>query len=114
MGQTERVMNLWNRKVIRGARPMRFLFILVSLAIILRSDPAWSADNQADSVWSGDLIRAALRKPMAFDLLTELTQKIGGRPGGSPQAALAVEWGRRTMERLGFQNVRLEPVRVPH
>jgi carboxypeptidase Q len=50
----------------------------------------------------------------AYAMLTELTGTIGGRLSGSPQAAAAVEWGRQTMLKLGFQNVHLEPVMVPH
>src|SRR6185503_319720 len=33
---------------------------------------------------------------------------------GSPQAARAIEWGRRTMTGLGFDSVWLEKVMVPH
>lgn len=55
-----------------------------------------------------------LRELGAYALLTELTGKVGARLSGSPQAAAAVEWGRKTMLAQGFTNVHLEPVRVPH
>ncbi len=50
----------------------------------------------------------------AWPYLADLTGNIGPRLSGSPHAAQAVEWGRKMMERLGFQNVHLESVMVPH
>ncbi len=55
-----------------------------------------------------------LRELGAYSLLAELTDKIGARLSGSPQAAAAVEWGRKTMLAQGFTNVHTEPVMVPH
>lgn len=49
----------------------------------------------------------------AHSLLKELTG-IGPRISGSENAERAVQWGKSTMERLGFQNVRLQPCMVPH
>ena len=49
----------------------------------------------------------------AHALLKELTD-IGPRISGSQNAERAVQWGKATMERLGFQNVRLLPCVVPH
>lgn len=50
----------------------------------------------------------------AYDMLHDLCINIGPRLSGSPEAARAVEWGKKKMEELGFENVRLEPVTVPH
>jgi carboxypeptidase Q len=50
----------------------------------------------------------------AYAMLKELTGKIGARLSGSPQAAAAVQWGKRTLESKGFANVHLEKVMVPH
>jgi carboxypeptidase Q len=58
------------------------------------------------------IIRTALGQNKAIEMLTELCTKIGPRITGSPQAANAVEWSRKKMEELGFQNVRTEPVIV--
>lgn len=55
-----------------------------------------------------------MRNLYSYSLLTELTQGIGNRISGSPQAAKAVEWGQHTMESLGFEKVRLVPCMVPH
>jgi carboxypeptidase Q len=59
------------------------------------------------------ILGEGLRSLGAYDMLTELLRG-GPRLSGSQNAAKAVEWGRRTMEELGFQNVHLEPVMVPH
>lgn len=75
--------------------------------------PANAVPRQPDSAWTTDIVRSSLAHPQAFTLLTELT-RIGGRPAGSSQAERAVQWGRDTMTRLGFQNIRLEPARVSH
>lgn len=50
----------------------------------------------------------------AFTMLSELTGTIGSRLSGSPQAAKAVEWGKKTMVQCGFDSVYLQPVMVPH
>ena len=47
-------------------------------------------------------------------MLTELTGTIGNRLSGSPHAAKAVEWGKSTMLKSGFDSVHLEGVSVPH
>lgn len=62
---------------------------------------------------SNSILATGLKSKKAFKLLEELCIKVGHRLVGSPQAAKAVEWGKRTMEDLGFQNVHLEPVTVP-
>jgi len=58
------------------------------------------------------IVSTALGSNKAIELLTELTS-IGPRLSGSPQAARAVEWAKKTMDQLGFHNVHLEPVLVP-
>jgi Zn-dependent M28 family amino/carboxypeptidase len=60
------------------------------------------------------IITKALVDNKAYETLYELTTKVGNRVSGSAQAAKAVEWSKSTMMRLGFDNVHLEPVMVPH
>ena len=59
------------------------------------------------------LLKAGMPESGAYRILTELT-KIGPRPTGSQNASAAVAWAKEKMEQLGLQNVRLEPVTVPH
>ncbi len=63
---------------------------------------------------ANQIIASGLSNGKAYSILYELTTKIGARLSGSPQAAQAVEWGKTTMEKLGFDLVHLEPVTVPH
>lgn len=49
----------------------------------------------------------------AYQQLSHLTENIGARPSGSPQAKAAVEYVAAELRRLGLE-VRLQPVTVPH
>jgi carboxypeptidase Q len=44
----------------------------------------------------------------AFDYLAQLSDEIGARVTGSPEAAKAVEWGLATMRSIGLENVHAE------
>jgi carboxypeptidase Q len=44
----------------------------------------------------------------AFEYLTELSDNIGARVTGSPQAQKAVDWGLEKMKAIGLNNVRAE------
>ncbi len=61
-----------------------------------------------------DLKNTGLEQDRAYGYLADLTSSVGSRIAGSPNAAKAVVWGKKLMEQLGFQNVHLEPVTVPH
>ncbi len=56
---------------------------------------------------------AALNDDYAYRQLAHLTENIGPRPSGSPQARAAAEYVAGELRRLGLE-VRLEPVTVPH
>lgn len=58
------------------------------------------------------LVEAALDGE-AYAMLADLVRVAPARLTGSANAARAVEWGIRTMERIGLENVRAEPVMVP-
>lgn len=49
-----------------------------------------------------------MMKSHAFDALEDLSDYIGGRVTGSPQAAQAIEWGMARMKAMGLENVRAE------
>src|SRR6266436_396420 len=44
----------------------------------------------------------------AYDDLEELSDYIGGRVTGSPQAGQAIQWGLQKMRAMGLENVRAE------
>lgn len=87
-------------------KPIAFAVI----AALLFQAPSGSADYR-------DLTSRFLKQGMsdsyAIRLLTELTG-IGPRQTASANAATAVDWAKRRMEKLGLEHVRLEPVQVPH
>ena len=56
---------------------------------------------------------AALADDYAYRQVEHLTENIGPRPSGSPQAMAAVEYVADQLRRLGL-DVHLEPVKVPH
>jgi carboxypeptidase Q len=56
---------------------------------------------------------AALNDDYAYRQLAHLTENIGPRPTGSPQASAAADYVAAELHKLGLE-VRLEPVTVPH
>ncbi len=57
--------------------------------------------------------QAAIKSDYALRQLDHLTNNIGPRPSGSPQAQAAIEYVADQMRKLGLE-VRLEKVMVPH
>lgn len=49
-----------------------------------------------------------------YNNLRVLCKQIGNRISGSPQAAMAVDWGQKAMQDAGADKVWLQPVNVPH
>ncbi len=60
------------------------------------------------------LLERGLRDCDAYKFLTELCEKAPHRLSGSEGAAKAVELTRKMMADLGFENVHLEKIMVPH
>jgi hypothetical protein len=69
---------------------------------------------EGDSIAIRNIYNEALSKGHAYEDLHSLCKDIGARLSGSAQAAMAVDWAKRKMINYGFENVRLEPVMVPH
>jgi hypothetical protein len=59
------------------------------------------------------LIGLAMSDGRAYQLAESLSDSIGPRPSGSPNAARAVRWAVQQMNALGLKNVHTEAVRVP-
>jgi len=88
-----------------------FLLLFLFPSSILYPQPA-PASPYADA--ASALMAKGLTELRAFSMLSELTGTIGNRLSGSPQAARAVEWGKKTMQQCMFDSVHLQPVMVPH
>src|SRR5687768_7600056 len=63
---------------------------------------------------AGQIIGSAMVESRAFERLEYLSDRIGPRLSGSPQLDQAIQWAVATMKADGFDNVRAEPVMVPH
>jgi hypothetical protein len=72
------------------------------------------AQSQDDSIFIKKISDEMLRNGKAYEQLRELTKTIGGRLAGSPQFAKAVQWGKKTFQNVGADNVFLQECMVPH
>ena len=87
---------------------MRRLLVLVFCLPFI----AQAQVNQ-DSVTIKKMSDEIMTNGKAYDLLRELTKKIGGRLAGSPQQQNAAVWGKRNMEALSPDKVYLQPCKTP-
>ena len=69
---------------------------------------------QSDAEMIRKIYDEVLENGKAYEQLRFMTKSIGPRLTGSPQAAAAVDWTKEVMEDLGFDNVFLQEVMVPH
>jgi carboxypeptidase Q len=83
-----------------------FCFSLHSLAANPAEPPAPAQDGTMPALTA--IAGQGMMSSEAYDDLEELSDYIGGRVTGSPQAAQAVEWGIRKMKAMGLENVRAE------
>jgi len=72
-----------------------------------------SIANSADTATLNAIRERAMTSDWAYERLADLTDKIGPRPSGSPQAAAAVEQVAQALRGEGFK-ITLQPTRVPH
>jgi len=93
---------------------VKTVFLFVAFLSPLFSQTADTGKTRPYELLANKIITTGLDSGKAYDLLYELSTKIGHRLSGSPQATQAVAWAKKTMEELGLENVRLEPVMVPH
>jgi len=73
--------------------------------------PAWLAEYRGPAQ---RLSEAARADDFAWQRLAELTDTFGPRLSGSPALEAALAWAAEQMKADGLENVRLEPVMVPH
>lgn len=73
-----------------------------------------SSEEKTDSTKIKTLFNSVLTDGKSYEWLKDLTQNVGGRLSGSPEAQKAVEWGEKLMNEVGLDSVWLQPVMVPH
>ena len=91
----------------------RFFFIPALILLLTPLLLAQSPVVQRYDSLAVRIVKEALGSNNSYTMLEDLCTKVGNRISGSPQAAQAVEWAKKKMEELGFENVHLEPVMVP-
>ena len=79
-----------------------------------QSNNSLSSEEKIDSTTIKTLFNSALTEGKSYEWLRDLTQNIGGRLSGSPEAEKAVKWGEQLMTEVGLDSVWLQPVMVPH
>ena len=88
---------------------MRTKFSITILAILTNV-----AIAQTDSAVIKKIFNEALSNGKSYSNLDYLTNKIGGRLSGSPQAQQAVEWAFKAMKEAGADTVYMQECMVPH
>jgi carboxypeptidase Q len=91
--------------------------LLSAIVILTNSLPAQRKDSLTERPYESvakNIIAEGLGSCQSYAILHDLTTTVGHRFVGSPEAARAVEWAKKTMSKMGFQNVHTEPVMVPH
>jgi carboxypeptidase Q len=69
---------------------------------------------QTDSAMIKKIFNEALTNGKSYSNLDYLSNKIGGRLSGSPQAQQAVDWAFKAMKEAGADTVYLQECMVPH
>ena len=101
---------------------MRILRFFSAILLLLSFTPAWAQGTQSApvNVFTPQTLselrllqQAALASDYAYQQLAHLTDNIGPRLSGSPQAQQAVDYVAGEMRRVGLE-VSLEKVMVPH
>jgi len=83
--------------------------LVAALAVRAENKPAAKGPN--DDGTKPALIKIAgegMLDSHAFQYLTELSDDVGARVTGSPQAQKAIEWGQAKMRAMGLENVHAE------
>ena len=71
----------------------------------------WRQSIKADA---DRILTAAMADNDGYAALTYLCDHIGKRVSGSAPLGTAIEWGAELMRNAGLQNVKVQPVMVPH
>jgi carboxypeptidase Q len=90
------------------------LLVLLMTFTIGSEVPAQSALQSRYQPAADRLMDAALADSAAFQRLTELVDRFGHRLSGSASLEHAIDWILAEMKNDGLDNVRGEPVMVPH
>ena len=93
---------------------LSLLVLIISCTDVKSNKEIQQTVNKTDSTTIKQIFNTALTNGQCYQWLDVLSNDIGGRLSGSPEAQQAVEWGEKLMKDLGFDKVWLQPVMVPH
>ncbi|UCD24276.1 MAG: M20/M25/M40 family metallo-hydrolase [Gemmatimonadota bacterium] len=103
------------------ARELRASICLVFLALALEVvDSTYVSGQQQPGIAerykevAEQIMTVAQSDSSAYERLTELVDRFGHRFSGSPNLEQALDWILQEMESDGLENIRAEPVMVPH
>jgi carboxypeptidase Q len=95
-------------------RLSRYALVLAATLTALPAAAQGGSIPQRYRAQADSLIRAATRDSAAWNRMAELVDRFGPRFTGTPQLERAIDWVLSEMQRDGLENVRGEPVTVPH
>ena len=88
-------------------------FFLLSLTLLLASPAGADVFSEDDRAIAGELRERALTRDGGFDVVADLTTRIGPRMAGTEADARAVAWAEELLNETGFDRVWLQPVTFP-
>lgn len=87
---------------------------LILLLLVLLPSTSFAQTPASYSNVAARLATAAVSDSFAYNRIAELTERFGPRLSGSQNLERAIEWMVAQMKQDGLDNVRAEPVMVPH
>ena len=66
--------------------------------LVLMPALGWAQTNE-DSIFIKKISDDVFQNGRAYELLRDLAKNVGGRLGGSPEFAKAIQWGKKAMGR---------------
>ena len=95
--------------------PLKFSLCLSLYCLCLNGFlNAQNKKDSEDAFFLKSIYDEALQNDQDYSWLSHLSQSIGARLSGSPQAAAAVEYTKQMLDTLGLDTVWLQPCTVPH
>ncbi|MEL6276831.1 MAG: M28 family peptidase, partial [Bacteroidota bacterium] len=90
--------------------------LFFSVLLALNYSPAWllSQSTDEDAFFIRKIFDLTLTEGQAYPWLSDLSQQVGGRLSGSPQAASAVNFTKQVLDTLQLDRVWLQACTVPH
>ncbi|MEN1729451.1 MAG: M20/M25/M40 family metallo-hydrolase [Pseudomonadota bacterium] len=87
--------------------------VLLLVGVMLASPLMAQVFDESDLIVARDLREAALAGNGGFDIVEDLTTRVGPRLAGSEGDARAVDWAEAMLTELGFDRVWREPATFP-